>query len=228
MRDGYDNSPFNPVPPEVWALVLPIMAMEIVLNLAVSGYTGGAAGVGWRQDALQRFALAPGMLQEMISTGRWHADYAMRLVTYSFVHLNFTHALFVGIFTLALGKFVTEVFRPWAFVLVFFAASIVGGVVYSLIPGVRLALIGGYPAAYGLIGAFTFIIWARLGAMHANRARAFSLIGFLMGIQLVFGLLFGGGYDWIADLAGFATGFGLSFVVAPGGAANILARLRQR
>jgi hypothetical protein len=60
MRDGYDNSPFNPVPPEVWALVLPIMAMEIVLNLAVSGYAGGATGVGWRQDALQRFALAPG------------------------------------------------------------------------------------------------------------------------------------------------------------------------
>jgi membrane associated rhomboid family serine protease len=64
--------------------------------------------------------------------------------------------------------------------------------------------------------------------MHADRARAFTLIGFLMGIQLVFGLLFGGGLDWVADLAGFVAGFALSFVVAPGGVSQILARMRQR
>jgi len=38
-----------------------------------------------------------------------------------------------------------------------------------------------------------------------------------MGAQLVFGLLFGLQNDWVADLAGFACGFGLSFFVSPGG-----------
>jgi len=54
------------------------------------------------------------------------------------------------------------------------------------------------------------------------------LIGFLMGIQLVFGLLFGGNRDWVADLAGFVAGFGLSFVVSPGGWGRVVDRLRRR
>jgi hypothetical protein len=86
----------------------------------------------------------------------------------------------------------------------------------------------GYPAVYGLIGAFTFILWVRLGQQGAPQYRAFSLIALLLGIQLVFGLLFGGGPDWIAEVAGFAAGFLLSFVVSPGGWARVRERLRQR
>ena len=111
---------------------------------------------------------------------------------------------------------------------VFVLSGIVGGLVYSAVPNIQPALFGGYPPVYGLIGAFTFILWARLGALHANRYRAFSLIGTLLAIQLLFGLLFGGGPDWIADVAGFATGFALSFVVAPGGPAHLLKVIRQR
>jgi len=47
----------------------------------------------------------------------------------------------------------------------------------------------------------------RLAAVGANRYRAFSLIGFLLLIQLVFAILFGSSQDWIADIAGFAAGF---------------------
>lgn len=228
MQDGYNHSPINPVPPVVWLVLLPIVAMEIVLNAGSLGLAGGPTGIGWRNDAVQRFALSPLMLDQMIEAGRWNRDFAMRFFTYGFVHASLTHALFVAVFTLALGKMVAEVFRPWAFLVIFFGAGLSGALVYSAIPGVASGLIGGYPAAYGLIGAFTFVIWARLGAENGNRARAFSLIGMLMGLQLVFGLLFGGGPDWIAELAGFATGFGLSFLVVPGGPSHLLARLRQR
>ncbi|MFD2815130.1 hypothetical protein ACFSYD_13185 [Paracoccus aerius] len=69
-------------------------------------------------------------------------------------------------------------------------------------------LIGGYPAVYGLVGAFTFLLWSRLGAVHANRMRAFTLIGMLLAFQLVFGIVFGGaGYGWIAEIAGFERAF---------------------
>jgi len=228
MRDGYDTSPFNPVPAVVWLLVLPIAAMELVLSAGEGGLAGGAMGVGWRQDAFQRFALAPAMLRQMIDTGQWNPDFLMRFLTYGFVHLSPVQALFGGIFTLALGKFVAEVFRPWAVLAVFFGAQIVAGVVYSLVPYTQFALVGAYPAAYGLIGAFTFILSARLGAVNANRARAFGMIGFLIGIQLVFALIYGGTWDLAAKIVGFATGFVMSFVVAPGGPAYLLARMRQR
>jgi membrane associated rhomboid family serine protease len=111
---------------------------------------------------------------------------------------------------------------------VFVASAVIAGIVYSLVPGLRAALIGAFPPVYGLIGAFTFIRWARLGALNANRTQAFSLIGFLLGIQLVFGAIFGGDAAWIADITGFAVGFGLSFLVGPGGPARMIRAARQR
>ena len=61
----------------------------------------------------------------------------------------------------------------------------------------------------------------------AQQGRAFTLIAFLMGIQLLFGLVFGGQKDWVADLAGFATGFGLSFFLAPGGWARMRGKIHR-
>ena len=228
MRHGHDETPLNPLPPVVWLIVLPIVAMEVVLSAGALGLAGGQAGIGWRSEALQRFALSPLMLDQMWQAGQVSNDYLMRFVSYAFVHGNLTHAIFAAVFVLALGKFVGEVFRGWAVAVVFLGAVVAGGLAYSVVPGLRIALYGAYPGAYGLIGAFTFILWARLGAAHAHRGRAFSLIGFLLGIQLLFGALFGGAPDWIADLAGFGAGFLLSFLVAPGGPSHFLRVIRQR
>ncbi len=49
-----------------------------------------------------------------------------------------------------------------------------------------------------------------------------------MAIQFVFGMLFGGGYYWVAELAGFVAGFLLSFIVSPGGWGRVMQRLRRR
>ena len=228
MRPGYDETPLNPLPPVVWLILLPIVAMEVVLSAGSLGLAGGQTGIGWRSEALQRFALSPVMLDQMWQAGQLSSDYLMRFVTYAFVHGNLTHAVFAAVFVLALGKFVGEVFRGWAVAVVFLGAVLSGGLAYSLVPGLQAALYGAYPGAYGLIGAFTYILWAKLGAHHAHRGRAFSLIGFLLGIQLLFGALFGGAPDWIADLAGFGAGFCLSFLVAPGGPAHFLRLIRQR
>ena len=72
------------------------------------------------------------------------------------------------------------------------------------------------------------MMWTGLGALGMNRLRAFQLIGLLMAIQLVFGLMFGTTNAWVAELAGFVTGFGLSFLLCPGGIARVRARLRHR
>lgn len=228
MRDGYDTSPLNPVPPVVWLLILPIAAMEIVLSAGELGLAGGQFGIGWRSDAIQRFALSPMMLDVMLGNRTWPAEYLIRFLTYPLVHASFMHALFALVFLIALGKMVAEVFHPASVVAVFVTAAVLGGIAYSLVPGVQPALVGAYPPVYGLIGAFTFILWRRLGAVNANRYRAFTLIGFLLGVQLVFGLLFGGSPEWIADLAGFGTGFALSFVVGPGGPRDLIGALRRR
>ena len=224
----HNESPVNPIPPVVLALAAVIFGVEVAFQLGARGLIGGQDAVGWRLAAVTRFAFVGDVFDQMIALGVWPLRHVMRIVTYPFVHLSFTHTLFVLVFLLALGKMVAEVFSPWAVLVVFFGSAVAGAVVYALVLDSPYPLVGGYPAVYGLIGAFTFLLWVKLAQTGGPQSRAFMLIGFLMGIQLVFGLLFGGGQDWVADLAGFGAGFGLSFLVSPGGWGRVVDRLRQR
>ena len=228
MYQDRNAPPLNPLPAVVWALALPMIAMEVVLSAGASGVVGGMEGAGWRLQALERFVFSPPLMQAMIEAGEYPPQHLMRLVTYPFVHGGVTHALFVVVILLALGKMVGEAFRWWSVLVIFFAASVAGAFAFMAVPGNRAPLFGGYPPVYGLIGGFTFLLWVNLAAVGSNRYRAFTLIGMLLVFQLIFGLLFGGGYEWVADVAGFVTGFALSFVVSPGGWARVLAKIRQR
>jgi membrane associated rhomboid family serine protease len=227
--EPHQESPFNTLPGIVWVLVLPLIAMELVLSLADAGLVGGAQGFTWRVQAVERFGLFPELLRYQWETGGQPYGELPRLLTYSLVHSSFAHALFSVVFLLALGKMVGEVFRWWAVLAVVCGSAIVGGLAYGfLIPGLQTQLIGAYPAAYGLIGAFTFLLWVNLARSGANRFRAFSLIGALLFFQLVFGIIFGATWHWVADVAGFVTGFLLSFVVSPGGWSRVVNKVRQR
>ena len=228
MDHRTNEHPLNPLPPVVWLLAGPIILGEILFGIGHAGVAGDAA-LGWRLDALQRFAFDPGILRQMVAQNLWPWRQVARIVTYPFVHGSLTHAAMVLVFVLALGKMVGEVFRWWAVLVVFAGSSILGALAYGfLVPGLRAPLIGAYPAVYGLIGAFTFLLWVNLARTGANRYRAFSLIGMLLFFQLLFGVLFGGNWDWVADIAGFGSGFLLSFVVSPGGWARVMDKMRQR
>lgn len=220
-------SPVNPLPPVVLALFVIIMAIEALFSLGAQGIVGGPQAIGWRLGAIQGYAFSAEIFQWMLANNRWPGEHLLRFLTYPFIHAGFTHALFAGVMVLALGKFVGEVFRGWAVLAVFFGASAGGALIYGLLAGTGVPLIGAFPGVYGLIGAFTYLLWLRLGQEGGPQIRAFTLIAFLMGIQLVFGILFGGGRDWIADLAGFLFGFTLSFAVSPGGFARLRAKIRH-
>ena len=237
MRPGYDQSPLNPLPAVVWALVLPMIASEAVFGLAQLGFLGGGgqgAALAMRQIAIERTAFSPDLLLRMWQFGGVEAAQPWRLLSFPFLHWSFMHALFVMAFTLALGNLVASQFRAWAVIALFFGSAIGGAMVYTfakwMLPGVRFEpLVGGYPAVYGLVGAFTFLLWIRLGQENANQMRAFTLIGMLLVFQLAFAILFqSNSKSWIAEVAGFGTGFLLSFVVVPGGVARVLRQLRQR
>lgn len=227
MSDEQMQSPFNAVPPVVVALAVFILGVECVFYLGANGIIGGAEAIGWRLSAFQKFAFSSDILFWMMETGRWSAEHLLRLVSYMFLHGSFIHAGFAAVMVLALGNMVGEVFSALATLIVFIVPGIVGAVVYALVLTPSAPLIGAYPGVYGLIGAFSFLLWIRLRVVGENQMRAFSLIGGLMFIQLVFGLLFGGTGDWVADVAGFATGFGLSFFLVPGGWARIRELIRR-
>jgi len=184
--------------------------------------------LGWRVVAVETYGFNGQILDWMLVNGVYPVEHLIRFVSFLFVHASFTHAMFAGIMVLALGKMVGEVFSPIATLAIFLLSGIFGAAAYGYVLNEPHWLIGGFPGVYGLIGAFTFLQWIHLRVLGKSQRRAFSLIGALMGIQLLFGVLFGGSYDWLADAAGFAAGFCLSFFVCPGGWRKIQDLLRRK
>lgn len=220
--------PFNPLPPVVIALAVVILGVELLFTLGQRGLIGGPEAVGWRLSAIRDFGFLDPVFDWMISHGSFPLEHMRRFLTYPLIHMNFTHAVFVSIFILAIGKMVGEVLGNLAVLTIFFCSSIAGALVYGFVLTTDLPLVGGYPGVYGLIGAYTFLMWVSLVATGGNQYRAFTLIGVLLGIQLFFAAFFNSGHDWVADISGFAAGFLLSFVVSPGGWQRVLGKLRQR
>lgn len=235
MTQSDDPSPVNPLPPVVAALFLVLIGIELVFQAGTRGFAGGPEAVGWRLAAVQNYAFSAPILDWMIETGRWPVEHVIRFVSYPFVHGSLMHAVFGGIILLAMGKIVAEAFGAWRMLVMFFAASALGALAYALVMNDPVPLIGALPGDYGLIGGFTFILWYKLGQIGANQSRAFAMITILMLLQLAFGLvgaLFGGSMaimnsDWIADLTGFVTGFGLSFLLVPGGWSRLRSHIRH-
>ncbi|MFE3836254.1 rhomboid family intramembrane serine protease [Pseudogemmobacter sonorensis] len=229
MNQIQTPAPVNPLPWIVWALALPIIAMEIVVSLGASGLFGTPGDASWRIEALYRLVWMPQFLTQALADGRWIPYEPWRLVGYTLIHGSSMSAIFAVVILLAMGKAVGESFAWWAVLAVWFGSAAVGVLVYSLaVPGAQAPVAGAFPSAYGLIGAFTFLIWMRLAGTGGNQYRAFTMIGFLMLAQLLFALIFGNSYIWVAELAGFATGFLLSFLVSPGGWGRAVAWLRRR
>ena len=226
--------PLNPLPPVVWALALPMIAIEVAANAGANGLIGGPDAVGWRAQLMQLFGFAPDYLRWMIENRQFPLNGLWRLVTYPLVHTQVMHALFVVVILLALGKFVGEIYRWWAVLATFLVATIAGALAFTLVPFTHAGLLGGYPGVYGLIGAYSFLLWVRLAGTGENQMRAFRLIGFLLALQVIiavvgiayYGVEQGTTWDFVADIAGFVAGFLLAFVVSPGGWARVMAKLR--
>lgn len=223
-----DENPVNPISPVIIVLCLIAVGVELVISLGQAGLAGGAQAVGWRLAALQDYSFSPAVLDWIITRNDFSPDLLKRFITYPFIHGTFTQALFGGVLLLALGKFVGDTFGPWATMAIIFITAVGGAIIFALVASGTTPLYGLFPPVYGLIGAYSYAIWLHLGRTGQNQMAAFRLIGFLLGIQLVFGLIFGADLTWVAELAGFAIGFAVSTVLAPGGWTALLHRMRQR
>ncbi|MBD3665820.1 rhomboid family intramembrane serine protease [Sulfitobacter aestuariivivens] len=231
MQDPEYQPPVNPLPPAVVVVFLIMAGIEAMLSLGEAGMIGGRDAVGWRLGMIRDYGFSGDLFDWMLANGRFPLQEVARLVTYPFIHLGFTQSLFAMVLLLALGKMVAEVMGQFAFLTLFFVSGIGGAVIYALLLNDPIWLVGGYPSTYGLIGGYTFVLWRTLegqGARGAEQLRAFTLIALLMAIQLIWGILFVVGTQWVAELAGFVCGFALSFVMAPGEWARMRDRMRRR
>ncbi|MFC6636495.1 rhomboid family intramembrane serine protease [Sulfitobacter sp. JBTF-M27] len=228
MQDPDFQPPVNPLPPIVTLTFLAIAGVEAGLSLGEAGILGGPGAVGWRLGLIRDYGFSGQIFDWMLANGRWPLQEVLRFFTYPFIHLGFTHALFAMVLLLALGKLVAEAMGSVVFATIFVLAGAGGAGIYALLLNESMWLAGAYPSVYGLIGGYSFVMWRHLAGSGAQQYRAFSLIAFLMGIQLIWGIFFEVGLQWVAELAGFFIGFGLCFLVAPGEWARIREGIRRR
>jgi membrane associated rhomboid family serine protease len=228
--DPRNQSPFNVVPPVVVGLAVVIAGIELLFQAGAAGVLGGREAVGWRLDAIRDWAVFDPILGWMVETGQVPPRDVARLLAYPLIHGGFGHAAFVCVFVLALGNVIAPHYATWRIPAIFWGSAVAGALTFLLLFDSPAPLTGGYPAAYGLIGAFTWL--TRRGLTMARPDQAFLLIGLLLAIQPIFGLASGGGLawvpNWMADVAGAAAGYGLAGLLFPGGGARLLGRLRQR
>ena len=227
MYPDPNAAPVNPLPPVVWLLFAAIALPELAFQLAERGMIGGREGIAWRFQSIERYGFSGQAFDWMIRNQTAPLEHSMRVLTYPFVHQSFTSAAFSSVLLLALGKMVGEAMSQMAVMLLFFVSSVFGAVLFGFLTD-QLWLYGAYTGVYGLIGGYTFLLWQRLAGTGLQQLQAFQLIGFLMGIQLVFGIFFATGLDWVSELAGFGFGFAVSVIIMPGGVARLMTALRRR
>ena len=218
----------NDLPPVAIALAAGVLLIEAVFAAGSVPAIGGATGIAWRLEAVQDYAFSPVVLERIVDRGDTSFALMRRFVTYAAVQPNWLGALFAAAMILALGNSVGRVLAGLQMVLLVLVTTTGAALVFGLVLDGPVALIGAFPAIYGLIGAFTYMLWLRLGAMGENQLNAFRLIGVLLAIQFLFGLIFGGNSVWIAELAGFAIGFVMAPILVPGGFMAAVTRLRNR
>lgn len=228
------ESPINALPPLIIVLTLLIVGIEAVFQLANQGIVGGPRGVGWRISAIEQYGFSSVVLDRVLINNDYSFDMLRRFVTYPFINGQLLQVAFCAALTLALGKFTSEYYGSLKVLFLYLVASICGAIAFGLLVDSRVPLYGGFTPVYGLIGAYTYALWLRLGKAGENQIMAFRLIGFLLLLQMIFGIISWFFHDvpatptWIAELTGFFVGFALSSILAPGGWSALLNRIRQR
>ena len=214
----------NPLPPAVIVLFLIIVIGEI--------YVAGAEANLWdsfdaRINLIRQFAFMPEGFGRALSGGLWVPELFWRMMTYPFIHGSLMQGIFASVFILAMGKFVGEVLGNIAVIAIFSSSAIFAALGFALFTSSSFPLFGGFPAAYGLIGAFTFVLFSRIEGLLSQQLIAFRLLGVLMLINISFSLLQDGPPLWVAELCGAVTGFISAAIIHPGGVPFIINKFRR-
>ncbi|MAT88386.1 MAG: rhomboid family intramembrane serine protease [Aestuariivita sp.] len=218
---------FNPMPPVVVALFGLIAGTELLFTFGESAILGGIDGRGLRYAAIESYGVNTALLGWMVENNQYPLEHLARFVSFSFLHSSMISTAIACALFLAMGKMVGTVFPAVALLMFFFVPAGVGALSYSLAVPEGGWLFGSFTGIYGLIGAYTFMIWVSLKVRNVPQGQAFHLIAILMVVQLGFGMVLGDNDSWIADLSAFVTGFVLSFFFVPGGFGSVLNLFRK-
>ena len=103
----------DPTKPVINHLPAPVIVLVLILTLGEFYITGAEARFWGSSESrialIRQVAFLPEIFQRSLLAGIWVPELFLRLITYPFVHGSLLQAVFAGVLTLALGKFLAEV-----------------------------------------------------------------------------------------------------------------------
>ena len=216
MEHNNVNSPLiNPLPPVILIITLLLVVVEIIFQIVEAGLLSSFSNEITRNNVIVNYAFFGSLQDWMISNLNFEWSFLFRYLTFPFIHFNFLQTVIAIVMFLALGKMVCEVYNGFLFLILIISSSFCGAFFYGLLLNDQFPLVGAFPAIYGLIGAYTYLLWVSMKFLGAQSANAFILVAVLLGIQIIFKVVFNGSNDWVADLFGFLTGFLFASLIQP-------------
>lgn len=176
-------------------LCLPLVAVELVLQLADAGLVGRPA---WRPIAYSYGALWRGLL------GNWQPNFPGQwlamFVTYPLLHAGLGHLLGNVAGLIAFGPRSARRAGARGLLAIAVAASLGGAVAFVLLSGSVRPMVGASGAAYGLAAAWLY--WD-----GGSTRRALGLAAALMAANLAHWWLVAGDLAWEAHAGGMIAGW---------------------
>lgn len=189
--------------PDAWPLLVVFLAIPSVVELALIAADAGWIGVPRLRATIYQYgAFWAGLLDN------WRPNYAaqpwLMFLTYSFLHFGFWHLAGNMLALVMLMHLTAQRLTGWAFVLVYIASAVGGGLGFALLGPVVTPMVGASGALFGLVGAWRWQEWQPL---TAGRTRAILRdLAILAGLNLLMWVLEKGALAWEAHLGGFVTG----------------------
>lgn len=177
-----------------WALTA-LIALVFAIETAAGGSTDEAV--------LERLG---GLWVARVVEGEWY-----RLVGFLFLHFGVAHVVFNGLALLALGPFVERALGRRRFLLVYFSAGLMGGLLavaqLVVLHHEPQPMVGASGCIMGLVGATLAVVWrgARVERSRVARQRLLVLAA-LVAAQSVFDFLMPQ-VSFFAHATGVVTGF---------------------
>ena len=192
-----------------------IVGVEIILQIAESKTFGSNSSATWRNQLLTNIAFHDKVFEHIVQNRTLEPATIWPFFTYPFLHLNIPHVAIGAAIFIAMGKVISDSFSNLSVFLLFIGCTFSGALVFGIVSNQSFPLVGAYPAIYGFVSAYTWIEYRRLKSKGKSTWPAFRLILALLAIRTIFALIFGLRGSWSAELTGLATGFLLSFILAP-------------
>ncbi len=191
------------MPRVVLALVTVIGGLELLFSAAETGLAAGLISVDSRQAAIQGFSFYEPLLVQQFSVSILGVEW-YRLISYAFVHSHFTSAVFSAVFVLAFGNLLARNMPALHVLGIFFAGTVVGALTFALFLDARYPLLGSSPGFFAMFGGILGVMFVTSGGQVDRRLLSIPL--FLIGLQVIARLVFGGPDYWLADIAGCLAG----------------------